>query len=186
MATDRSYWKALDQAKYGSQVAFVDVQQTMQDVHRRTYTVPFNDAGVPGNGFGPLYVMQAQRKCKVVGLSFTSPDNVVADDTDFAFIALITFRAGAIFNIISAVSTQTAAFVGGPPFGTGNLTSSVPLDLIAYQVANPTKQGIFSQVNNFIEKGDVLSAFINKSGAGVALATTTFSPALMTVDIEEE
>lgn len=181
MASDRYYWKALDQAKYASNPVFQDVHQTMLDVHRRVYDTFISDGGVLLNGL-QQFITVAQRDCKVVGCKFTASFNAIANDADYADIRLWHIRNGVVIDTILEFTTQTTAFAG-PPWGSGTLSSGVPFDPIAYGVANPTKLMLNEQVN-LILKGDLLAWQVFKAGAGITFCTAA-QPALVTLDLEE-
>lgn len=183
MATDRYLWKELDMARVASNTEIVDVKQTMFDVHRRYLPGLINDENGAGNGAWTT-IGTVNRLSKVVSVKATTAFNIAADNTDYATFNLHIIRAGAIVGTVVRFTTQTQAFGGGPPWGTGSLSALVTFDPVAYTLANPTKPMIFENVNQ-IQKDDVLAWQIFKGGAGVILAPNLQTLFTLTVDLEE-
>lgn len=190
MATDRAIWKALDLGLYASNIEFTDVRQTMIDVHTRTHKADLWDVGDPLTQSECL-ILSCKRKCRIVSAVFTSWANITANDVNYALFAVYTTTSTGAFKAgICGFTTQTLAFTGPAPWGVGDIVGGVPLDLIQFGVAHPTK--LIFDVANVIEPGDQLVSQLFKLGAGVITSPTNvtppavaFAPSSFSLEIEE-
>lgn len=183
MATDRYLWKELDMARVASNTEIVNVKQTMQDVHRRSYPCWLTDNNVAADATNNT-VIAAKRACKVVGVSAIPGFNITANNADYIDVNLWLVRAGVVIGSIVRFTSQTQAFGGGPPWGAGTLSSGIAFDPIAYTAANPTKPMIFESLNNILA-GDVLQWQVFKGGAGVVMVPDPKLLFHLTLDLEE-